>query len=235
MEKNECKKLKCAVCGQLFGEKSNLKAHILLKHKEVNENDLMKLMMNVKPETVQLEQKPFTCDICSKQFVRKANLRNHMEIHIGKEKVECIHCGLPMDEKNVKRHQKSHQGERLESNSLSDTVGKGQITVQKTPLEKRKPKQKPRFASLKTTPTSDAKQKGRKERQCEKENKQTDQFPLQFEENDQQIFDDESSTMFPMPHSDECVLDSKNCRSVIGGKSQRIQTIENAVYMTFSH
>lgn len=225
MEKVECKKLKCPMCDKYFGKKSNLKAHILLKHKEVNEYDLVKVLKDLRPERVELELKPFRCDVCSKQFIRKANLRNHMKIHIGKEKVECVYCGRTMDQKNLKRHHKLRQETCLKSSSASNKIGKGQNTMPKTAPKNGKSKP---FASFKTTSTSNDKQTGQKEKRCEKENdakserlkqiscvEQTDQYPLPSAENSQKSIEDKSTTgnLSSVPHSDGYVRDSKNCDS----------------------
>ena len=93
----------CAVCGENFTKKANLKRHLEEQH------DIINTDRHVPKEQL----KDFICSICGSHFIRKSILIDHMKVHDEKRiKYECSHCQETFSSlTNLKRHEKGHTNE----------------------------------------------------------------------------------------------------------------------------
>lgn len=81
-------KYECLVCGKMFPEKTNLRAHKVIH-----------------------EEGKYKCDVCGKKFNKINNLQKHKIIHTGDKPYSCPVCGREFaDPSSSKRHQRTHTG-----------------------------------------------------------------------------------------------------------------------------
>ena len=85
------KKHACDYCGQAFGQRSDLRKHIMIHTGE----------------------RPYTCETCEKTFQRKTDLVKHTRIHTGEKPYECEFCGKCVSDKSqLNVHRRLHTGDR---------------------------------------------------------------------------------------------------------------------------
>lgn len=85
------KKHSCQHCGQGFGQKCDLRKHIMIHTGE----------------------RPWVCEICEKTFQRKTDLVKHTRIHTGEKPYECEYCGKKVSDKSqLNVHRRLHTGDR---------------------------------------------------------------------------------------------------------------------------
>lgn len=98
------KKHMCEDCGQGFGQKCDLRKHIMIHTGE----------------------RPWVCEVCEKTFQRKTDLVKHMRIHTGEKPYECEYCGKKVSDKSqLNVHRRLHTGDRPYQ---CDICSKGCIT-----------------------------------------------------------------------------------------------------------
>ena len=85
------KKHACEYCGQGFGQRSDLRKHVMIHTGE----------------------RPYTCETCEKTFQRKTDLVKHTRIHTGEKPYECEYCGKCVSDKSqLNVHRRLHTGDR---------------------------------------------------------------------------------------------------------------------------
>lgn len=98
------KKHACEFCGQGFGQRSDLRKHIMIHTGE----------------------RPWVCETCEKTFQRKTDLVKHTRIHTGEKPYECEYCGKKVSDKSqLNVHRRLHTGDRPYT---CDICSKGCIT-----------------------------------------------------------------------------------------------------------
>lgn len=98
------KKHACEYCGQGFGQKCDLRKHIMIHTGE----------------------RPWVCEVCEKTFQRKTDLVKHTRIHTGEKPYECEYCGKKVSDKSqLNVHRRLHTGDRPYQ---CDICSKGCIT-----------------------------------------------------------------------------------------------------------
>ncbi|XP_069580893.1 uncharacterized protein [Brachyistius frenatus] len=82
---------RCAVCGQNFTQRGNLRTHMRIHSGE----------------------RPFGCTVCGKKFGRRATLVRHVRSHTGEKPYSCSFCERSFVEKgNLTVHLRTHTGEK---------------------------------------------------------------------------------------------------------------------------
>ena len=85
------KKHICEHCGQGFGQRCDLRKHVMIHTGE----------------------RPWSCEICEKTFQRKTDLHKHTRIHTGEKPYECEYCGKKVSDKSqLNVHRRLHTGDR---------------------------------------------------------------------------------------------------------------------------
>jgi KRAB domain-containing zinc finger protein len=115
----------CTFCSSTFSRARDLKAHVLLKH--LDEND----------ELVKGNSSKRTCPACGVMFSSVSNLRCHMRTqHEGVKKFECDTCGKQFSHKHVlQRHVRNvHQERRGDSETESSAPENEPLVTVSTPL-----------------------------------------------------------------------------------------------------
>ena len=83
------KVLEC--CGQIFANKSQLRNHVLERHRQ-----------------------GYVCGTCGRNFCRKALLKRHITVHSGQKDYVCGICGYATSHKsNLDRHKRRHYPREL--------------------------------------------------------------------------------------------------------------------------
>ena len=122
-ESIEFRGFQCPYCNSHFTQKSNLKTHVRLKHKEMFEKtDFSKISFidskDPKDSDIDKSMRNFKCEICNKTFQQNWRLNRHekqthgLKVHEEKMPYECPFCDVKIKlEHNLKVHIKhKHKG-----------------------------------------------------------------------------------------------------------------------------
>ncbi|PSN46839.1 hypothetical protein C0J52_09570 [Blattella germanica] len=95
----------CTVCGKSFMRRTNLNAHMGVRHTQ-SYGDKAMLQKHLKSHS---EHKPYSCDICGKSFHFQWYLTTHKKTHIDEGSFNCGQCGKVFNKKgNLQSHAKCH-------------------------------------------------------------------------------------------------------------------------------
>ena len=62
---------------------------------------------------IHTEENPYTCICLGKDFLHKAHLKPNLGTHYKEKPHQCSYCDKAFSQKNIKRHSRTHTGEKL--------------------------------------------------------------------------------------------------------------------------
>ena len=114
-------KVQCEYCGRYFGDRLQLKTHILVHKGEkpfpcskCDETFRSKAQLNfhIKGHHSDIER-PFRCDQCGRGFVKRDSLKYHMYSHTGEKPYKCQICPAVFARGDyLQKHMRTHTGEK---------------------------------------------------------------------------------------------------------------------------
>lgn len=112
------KRFPCTVCGKSFMRRTNLNAHMGMRHTHVRPHvcDLCGKGFVLRWDLTlhqRIHAGLFSCEFCNKAFTVQGKLDRHRRTHTGERPFPCTTCGKAFgDKRNLESHRRTHSGER---------------------------------------------------------------------------------------------------------------------------